>query len=103
MARRRNYQNVTRAATYDMFFSGHEYTAYEIGACLWEGNMKKAFTQDGLRHFTCKKCGRQVSLNVYRWRKTPQHLKNVCAKCLKKAELQRQTARERAADMGYYF
>lgn len=65
--------------------------------------MKKAFTQDGLRHFTCKKCGRQVSRNVYRWRKTPQHLKNVCTECLKKAELQRQTARERATDMDYYF
>ena len=65
--------------------------------------MKKAFTQDGLRHFTCKKCGRQESLNVYRWRKTPQHLKNVCTECLKNAALQRQTARERATDMDYYF
>lgn len=37
VARRRNYLNVTRAATYDMFFSGHEYTAYEIGA--WRDGM----------------------------------------------------------------
>lgn len=65
--------------------------------------MKKAFTKDGLRHFTCKRCGRQKSLNVYRWRKKPQHLKNVCTECLGKAELQRQTTRERAADMGYCF
>ena len=37
VARRRNYINVTWAATYDMFFSVHEYTAYEIGA--WRDGM----------------------------------------------------------------
>lgn len=65
--------------------------------------MKKPCTENGLRVFTCKRCGRQESLNVYRWRKTPQHLKNVCTECLKKAELRRQTARERVTDMDYYF
>lgn len=65
--------------------------------------MKKPFTEDGLRVFTCKRCGALSSVNIYRWRKKPQHLKNVCTKCLEKADLQYRSARERAADVGYYF
>ncbi len=65
--------------------------------------MKKPVTENGLRVFTCKRCGERSSVNIYRWRKKPQHLKNVCTKCLEKADLQRLSARERAISTGYYF
>lgn len=65
--------------------------------------MKKPVTENGVRSFTCKRCGERSSVNIYRWRKKPQHLKNICTKCLEKAKLQRQSARECAEDMGYYF
>lgn len=65
--------------------------------------MKKPFTENGLRVYTCKRCGTRTDENIYRWRKKPQHLKNICIKCLEKVNLQRQSARERAADVGYYF
>ena len=65
--------------------------------------MKKPVTESGIRSFTCKRCGERATENIYRWRKKPQHLKNVCTKCLEKADLQHRSARERAKDIGYYF
>lgn len=51
--------------------------------------MKKPVTESGIRSFTCKRCGERATENIYRWRKKPQHLKNICIKCLETADLQR--------------
>lgn len=61
----------------------------------------KSKTREGLRYFTCKKCGREVIENIYQWRKKPQKQKNICKTCLDRAELRRQTAKEMAQDAGY--
>ena len=31
--------------------------------------MKKPVTENGVRSFTCKRCGERSSVNIYRWRK----------------------------------
>ena len=60
-------------------------------------------TVDGVRIFKCKRCGNETHENVYRWRKKPQSMKNVCEKCITKRKLAIQTARERMEDIAYSF
>ena len=40
--------------------------------------MEKNFTKDGLRWFTCRRCGLRNCENIYRWKKKPQPMKNIC-------------------------
>lgn len=65
------------------------------------GVHKMGETVNGMRLFKCKSCGQNVSENIYKWRKKPQNVKNVCMKCIEQKRLRAQTARERAEDMGY--
>lgn len=58
-------------------------------------------TENGIRYFKCKRCGVDATENVYKWRKKPAHLKNVCFGCIDKRNLAAETARERAQDAGY--
>lgn len=58
--------------------------------------MEKNFTKDGLRWFTCRRCGLRNCENIYRWKKNPQPMKNICTLCIEKEELTHKEARERA-------
>ena len=46
--------------------------------------MEKSFTKDGARWFTCRRCGLRNCENIYRWKKKPQPMKNICTLCIKK-------------------
>lgn len=56
----------------------------------------KGETKDGVRYFTCKRCGLRNAEPVKSWRKKPQKDKNICLLCLDKRTTAAQTARERA-------
>ena len=58
--------------------------------------MEKSFTKDGVRWFTCRRCGLRNCENIYRWKNKPQSMKNICTLCIEKEELVHQEARERA-------
>ena len=58
-------------------------------------------TVNGMRLYKCKRCGNDTSEPIYRWRKKNQNKKNICPGCISKDKLAKQTARERAEDMGY--
>ena len=58
--------------------------------------MEKNFTKDGIRWFTCKRCGLRKHEPLTLWKKKKQPMKNICALCIEKEELAHQTARERA-------
>lgn len=63
----------------------------------------KAETKDGVRYFTCKRCGLRNAEPVKFWRKKPQKDKNICLLCLDKRATAKQTARERAYLYGHRF
>lgn len=56
--------------------------------------MEKSFTKDGARWFTCRRCGLRNCENIYRWKKKPQPMKNICTLCIEKEELAHKEARE---------
>lgn len=57
--------------------------------------MEKSFTKDGARWFTCRRCGLRNCENIYRWKKKPQPMKNICTLCIEKEELAHKEAQER--------
>ena len=39
-------------------------------------------TENGIRTYICKRCGRETTENVYKWRKKAQKDKRICPHCL---------------------
>lgn len=52
-------------------------------------------TTGNQRSFVCRKCGKAAVEGLYRWRRKPQKLKNVCFECIRRAETARLDAQER--------
>lgn len=63
---------------------------------------EKSVTRDGVRYFTCKRCGNRNAEGLKQWRKKQQKSKNICLLCLEKEKSARLDARERGG-YGPYF
>ncbi len=63
----------------------------------------KPETKDGVRYFTCKRCGQRNAEPVRSWRKKPQQYKNICQLCLDRQATAAQDARERAYLYGHKY
>lgn len=61
----------------------------------------KSKTVDGVRYFTCKMCGTQISEPIESWRKKPQEDKNVCRACREARATAAETAHEKAYIYGH--
>lgn len=49
----------------------------------------KSKTENGVRYFTCKRCGKQIEMPVEEWKKRKQSVKNICKECTEKERLAR--------------
>lgn len=58
-------------------------------------------TINGIRIYICKRCGKETSENIYKWKQKPQSQKNICGECITRMKVAHQDAKERAYDMGY--
>lgn len=63
--------------------------------------MSKAKFDGLMRIYTCKRCGRSTEEPYISWKKKAQKHKNVCPKCLKKAETAAIERTERAKHARY--
>lgn len=61
----------------------------------------KPETKDGVRYFTCKRCGLRNAEPLDHWRKKPQKYKNICHLCLGSYEDVMTEARARAHLYGH--
>lgn len=62
---------------------------------------KTAKTENDLRIFTCRQCGRIVQEPIREWRKKKQGCKRYCNACLEANRVHNQTLREMRENMPF--
>ncbi len=62
----------------------------------------KATSSDGVRRYTCKRCGKEQHEPLRDWKKKPQEYKNVCQSCLNKKAIAIKEREERAKHGAFY-
>lgn len=62
----------------------------------------KGETRNGVRYFTCRRCGKRRAEGLEQWRKKKQRDKNVCLGCLEERRNARLDAQERG-ELGPYW